>query len=119
MQKNVSRDRISNEHFTTLPDWIVLLQNMFPKGKYTNNTDVSQNAQYLAFFRSPSDRKQIGIIGERMFDKNRVHFMIAYYKESEKPFRYLLVDNKPETPADKQIFGDLFGECYVYHFDVS
>ena len=36
---------------------ILLLQNMFPKGKY--NTDISLNAQYLALFRSPSDRKQI------------------------------------------------------------
>ena len=34
-----------------------------------------RNAQYLTLFRSPSDRKQIGIIGERMFDKNRVHFI--------------------------------------------
>jgi hypothetical protein len=41
---------------------------MFPKGKF--NTDVSRNAQYLAVFRNPSDRKQIGIVGERMFDKN-------------------------------------------------
>ena len=89
---------------------------MFPKGKY--NTDISRNAQYLALFRSPSDRKQIGIIGERMFDENRVHFMNAYYKETEKPFGYLLVDNKPDTPADKQILADLFGECYVYHFGV-
>ena len=45
---------------------ILLLQNMFPKGKY--NTDISRNAQYLALFRSPSDRKQIGIIAERMFE---------------------------------------------------
>ena len=43
----------------------------------------------------------------------------AYYKETEKPFGYLLVDNKPDTPADKQILGDLFGECYVYHFGVN
>ena len=50
---------------------ILLLQNMFSKGKY--NTDISRNAQFLALFRSPSDRKQIGIIAERMFDKNRVH----------------------------------------------
>ena len=72
---------------------ILLLQNMFPNGKY--NTDISRNAQYLALFRSPSDRKQIGIIGERMFDKNRVHFMNAYYKETDKPYGYLLVDSKP------------------------
>ena len=77
---------------------ILLLQKMFPKGKY--NTDISRNAQYLALFRSPSDRKQIGIIGERMFDKNRVHFVNAYYKESEKPFGYLLADNKPRHTTE-------------------
>ena len=36
---------------------ILLLQNMFPKGKF--NTDVSRNAQYLALFRSRSDRKKL------------------------------------------------------------
>ena len=61
----------------------------------------------------------IGIIGERMFDKNRVHFMNAYYKETEKPYGYLLVDNKPGTPPDNQILADLFGECHAYHFGVN
>ena len=87
---------------------ILLLQNMFPQGKYT--TDISRNAKYLALFRSPSDRKQIGIIGERMFDN---------YKETEKTYGYLFVDNKPGTPPDNQILADLFGECYAYHFGVN
>ena len=90
---------------------ILLLQNMFPKGKY--NTNISRNAKYLALFRSPCDRKQIGIIGERMFGKNRVPFMNAYYKETEKPFGCLLVDNKANTPADKQILADLFGKFHM------
>ncbi|KAK3755127.1 hypothetical protein QZH41_005885 [Actinostola sp. cb2023] len=87
---------------------------MFPKGKF--NTDISRNAQYLALFRSPSDRKQIGIVGERMFDKNRDQFMTAYHRETAKPFGYLLVDNKPDTPADRQVLGDIFGGCHVYLF---
>ena len=45
--------------------------------------------------------------------------MNAYYKETEKPFGSLLVDNKPDTPADQQILGDQFGECYVYHFGAN
>ena len=52
---------------------ILLLQNIFPIGK--NNTDISQNAWYLDLFRSSGDRKQIRIIGERMFNRNRSHFM--------------------------------------------
>lgn len=42
---------------------ILLLQNMFPEGKF--NTDISRNAQYLVLFRSPSDRKEVGIVAKR------------------------------------------------------
>ena len=45
--------------------------------------------------------------------------MNAYYKETEKPYGYLLVDNKPGTPPDSQILADLFGECYAYHLGVN
>ena len=68
----------------------------------------------MVLFRSPSDRKQIGIIAERMFDKNRTTFMSAYTKETEKPYGYLLVDNLPKTTSDKQVVTDIFGECRCY-----
>ena len=90
-----------------------VVSRLFTQGRHRNASVI------LDLFRSPSDRKQIGIIGERMFDKNRVHFMNAYYKETEKPFGFLLVDNKPCTPADKQIVADLFEECYAYQFGVN
>ena len=38
--------------------------------------------------------------------------MKAYCKETEKP----LMDNKPDTPTDEQVLGDLFGDCHVYLF---
>ena len=34
---------------------ILLLQNAFPKGKH--NTSISRNAQYMALFRCPADRR--------------------------------------------------------------
>ena len=76
---------------------------MFPKGKF--NTDIRRNAQYMVLFCSPSDRKQIGIVAERIFDKNRTAFMSAYTKETEKPYGYVLIDNQPKTTTDKQILG--------------
>ena len=91
---------------------ILLLQNMFPKGEF--NTDISRNAQYMALFRSPSDRKEIDIIAERMFDKNRPRFMSAYFQETERAFGYIFVDNLPDTPSDKQILSDIFGSCLRY-----
>lgn len=85
---------------------------MFPIGKF--NTDISRNEQYMALFRSPSDRKQIGIIAERMFDKHRSRFMSAYVKETEQPFGYILVDNRPETSSDKQVLSGIIGSCHYY-----
>lgn len=91
---------------------ILLLQNMFPKGKF--NTDISRNAQYMALFRSPSDRKQISIIARRMFDQHSSRFMTAYAKETEKPYGYILVDNPPDTSNDKQVLSDIFRSCHCY-----
>ena len=91
---------------------ILLLQNMFPKGKY--NTDISRNAQYLVLFRSPSDRKQMGIMAERTFAKDRKNFMSAYAQETEKPYGYILVDNQPKTTSENQVVADIFGKCKKY-----
>ena len=87
---------------------ILLLQNTFPKGKF--NTDISWSAQYMALFRSPSGRNQIGIIAERMFDKN----CPAYFQETERAFGYIFVDNRPDRPSNKQVFSDIFGSCRRY-----
>ena len=91
---------------------ILLLQNMFPKGKF--NTNISRNALYKVLFRSPGDRKQIDILAERTFAKDRPNFMKAYTKETEKPFGYIILDNHPRTTNDKQVVADVFGDCYAY-----
>ena len=86
---------------------MLLLQNMFPKGKF--NTDIMRNAQYMVLFRSPSDGKQIDIIAGRIFAKDRPNFMEAYGKETEKPYGY-----QPKTTSDKQVMADVFGICHCY-----
>ena len=68
----------------------------------------------MALFRSPSDRKQIGIIAEGMFDKNLPRFMSAYFQETERAFRYIFVDNRPDTPSNKQVLSDSNGSCRRY-----
>ena len=80
---------------------------MFPTEKF--KTDISRNTQYLALFQSPSDRTHIGIADERMFYKNKIHFMNE--KEPEKLFGYLLVESKLDTPENKlQVLRDVFGD---------
>ena len=86
---------------------MLLLQNMFPKGKF--NTDISRNAQYMVLFRSPSDRKQIDIIAERIFAQDRPNFMSVYGSVTAKPHGYILIDNQPKTTSDKHVVADVFG----------
>jgi len=88
---------------------ILLMQNMFPKGKY--NTDISRNAQYLVLFRSPNDRKQVDIIAERIFAKDRPQFMQVYSKATQMPYGYVLIDNQPCTAPEYQVVTDVFGQC--------
>ena len=93
---------------------ILLLQNMFPKGKF--NTDISRNAQYLILFRSPSDRKQIDMIAERIFAKDRPNFMTVYGKVTAKPYGYVLIDNQPKTPSENQVVSEVFDQCKRYPY---
>ena len=96
---------------------LLLLQNMFPKGKF--NTNISRNALYKVLFRSPGDRKQIDILAEQTFAKDRPNFMKAYTQETEKPFGYIILDNHPRTTNDKQVVADVFGACYSYPYITS
>ena len=93
---------------------ILLLQNMFPKGKF--NTNISRNALYKVLFRSPGDRKQIDITAEQTFAKDRANFMKAYTKETEKPFGYIVLDNHPRTTNEKQVVANVFEDCYTYPY---
>ena len=93
---------------------ILLLQNMFPKGKF--NTNISRNALYKVLFRSPGDRKQIDIVAEQTFAKDRGNFMKAYTKETEKPFGYIILDNHPRTTNEHQVVANVFGDCYAYPY---
>ena len=96
---------------------ILLLQNAFPKGKY--NTSISRNAQYMALFMCPADGRQIGIMADRIFDKNKPAFMEIYNDITSKPYSYVVVDNKADTPARRQVIADIFGNCVSYNITVD
>ena len=96
---------------------ILLLQNMFPKGKY--NTDISRNATCKVLFRSPGDRKQMDIMAEQTFAKDRPHFMKAYTQETERPYGYIIVDNHPRTTSEHQVVVNVFGDCQSYPVHLS
>ena len=91
---------------------ILLLQNMCPKGKY--NTDISRNAQYVVLFRSPSDRKQIDIIAERIFAKDRKNFMSAYAKETANPYGYVMIRGTQREYSSKPLKHGIIKRILVF-----
>ena len=92
---------------------ILVLQNAYPKGKY--NTSISRNAQYMALFRCPADRRQIGIVVDIIFDKNKPTFMEMYNYITPKPYSYVIVDNKANTPSRRQVIAEVFRICVSYN----
>ena len=108
----ISKLFTQGRHRNALPSVILLLQNAFPKGKH--NTSISRNAQYLVFFRCPADRRQIGIMAERIFDKQKSLFMEIYNEITVKPYSYVLIDNKADTSVHRQIISGVFGTCVSY-----
>ena len=86
-----TRGRHRNASFILLPP------NMFPKGKF--NTDIARNTQYIVMFRSPSDRKQVDILADRIFAKRWPKFMDVYEQETEKPYGsvqcWLIINREP------------------------
>ena len=54
-------------------------------------------------------------MADRIFDKNKPAFMEIYNNITSKPYSYVVVDNKSETPARRQVIADIFGNCVSYN----
>ena len=54
-------------------------------------------------------------MADRIFDKNKPVFMEIYNDITSKAYSYVVVDNKADTPARRQIIADIFGNCVSYN----
>ena len=79
---------------------INLTQNLFPVGK--NATTQRRNTQYMIVFKSPMSQDQIRTLGTFMFPGRLPEFMNIYRMATEKPYGYLVIDAKPDTPDDQR-----------------
>lgn len=68
----------------------------------------------MIIFRSPSDRKQVDILADRIFTKHRPKFMDVYERETEKAYGYVLIDNQPGTVKERQVVCEILGNCHAY-----
>ena len=78
---------------------IVLMQNFYEPKTVT----IRRNAHYLVLFNMPGDQQQVKTMSQRMFPHKPNYMMEEYKRATSKPYGYLLVDLKPETPEHARL----------------
>jgi hypothetical protein len=98
-------DRMSNlftrgsHHFDL--SVIFIVQNFFHQSKQMRT--ISLNSQYIIILKNFRDQNQIEYLGKQLF-KNKIRsFKRAFDDATAKPYGYLLIDLKPDTPNKLRI----------------
>jgi hypothetical protein len=89
-----------------------LTQNIFQKGART----MTLNSHYLILFKNPRDASQIAFLARQMFP-SKSKFMIAAFEDAtRKPYTYLAVDLRADTPDEHRLRSGIFPDedNYVY-----
>jgi hypothetical protein len=82
-----------------------LMQNAFYKSKH--NRSIQINASYLILFKNPRNNIQPAILARDMFPTRWRDFMRKYHEATSKPYGYLLIDFKQETPDNQRVVTDI------------
>jgi len=93
---------------------VFLTQNLFPKNKFART--ISLNAHYMVLFKNPRDVSQFANLARQMYPKTSQFAVEAYKDPTREPYRYLLVDLRPEQDEELRLRTNIFpGEThYVY-----
>ena len=82
-----------------------LMQNAFFKSKHNRSMQI--NTSYLILFKNPRNNIQPAILARDMFPTNWKSFMKIYQEATSKPYGYLLIDFKQETPDSRRVVTDI------------
>ena len=85
---------------------ICLVQNLYYQGKESHT--MSLNSQYLVLFNNPRDQQQVMVLARQMYPGQSEKFLSSYKMATSKPYGYLAIDLKPDTPNDKRLWPNVF-----------
>ena len=85
---------------------ICLVQNLYYQGKESRT--MSLNSQYLVLFNNPRDQQQVMVLARQMYPGQSEKFLSSYKMATSKPYGYLAIDLKPDTPNDKRLWPNVF-----------
>lgn len=80
---------------------IFITQNLFHKGSQMR--DVSLNAEYLMLFKNRRDMNQVTHLGRQLYPGRSKFFQQVYENATKKPFSYLFIDLKNDTPEELRL----------------
>ena len=83
-----------------------IVQNLFSKNK--EHRTISLNSHYLVLFKNPRDASQINHIGKQMYPGKLQYVQESYKDATSKPFGYLLVDLRQDTPDHLRLRTNIF-----------
>ena len=93
---------------------VYIIQNVFDKNK--ENRTISLNSHYLVLFKNPRDATQIVNLAKQMYPGQNRFLKEAYSDATSRPYGYLLIDLKQNTPDSIRIRTNIFPDetCAVY-----
>jgi hypothetical protein len=87
---------------------IFITQNMFHQGQ--GQRSISLNSHYMVLFKNPRDSAQIAYLARQIYPSNPKYIQEAYTDATKRPFGYIVLDLKQQTPEDCRCRTNIFGE---------
>lgn len=94
---------------------IFITQNFFHKGREMR--EITLNAHYIILCKNRRDLSQITHLGKQIFPRHTKFFQEVYEDATKKPFSYLLIDLRSETPEELRLRTQILPNQtqYIYH----
>jgi energy-coupling factor transporter ATP-binding protein EcfA2 len=85
---------------------LYIVQNLFNQDRSMRT--VSLNSHYLVLFKNPRDMTQIRTLATQMYPKQPSFLMDAFDDATSKPFSYILLDLRSDTPDEIRVRARMF-----------
>lgn len=86
---------------------VLILQDLFSYGKQRKT--FLRNSHYLVLFKTPLDKSSIYTIAQRIMPKKIRLFMSIFETATKKPYSYLFIDGRADTPEGARFRSNIFG----------
>ena len=101
--KDVCELFVEGSHHINISVACIML-NAFSRGK--ENRTISINSQYVVLSKNPRD--QLVPFARQMYPNNIKKFMNKYTETTNRPYGYLFIDLKQNTPEEERLHTDIF-----------